>query len=79
MLQIKKYKYFLSDNSGEIISQLKFKSLILENDIFTLGRNNLGMEILFIKEKLKNYLLKNNIFQELEIVEDTIDFLENEE
>ena len=74
-----KYKYFLNDNSGELISQLKFKSLILENQIFKLSRNSIGLEVLFKKEELKIYLEKNNIFEELDIIEDTTDFLDDEE
>lgn len=74
-----KYKYFLNDNSGEIISQLKFKSLILENEIFKLSRNNLGLEVLLKKEELKSYLEKNNIFEKLDVIEDTIDFLNDDE
>ena len=73
------YKFFLNDNSGELISQLKFKSLILENQIFKLSRNSIGMEVLFKKEELKIYLENNNIFEELDIVEDTTDFLDDEE
>ncbi len=69
------YKIFLNDNSGELISQLKFKSLILENNLFKIERNNQGAELLFKKDELKIYLEKNNIFENFE----NPDFTDDEE
>ncbi len=57
------YKKFLNDNSGELISQLKFKTLILSKDIFKNERNNQGAELIYKKEDLINYLEKNNCFK----------------
>ena len=53
------YKKFLNDNSGELISQLKFKTLILSKDIFKIERNNQGAELLYKKDE------QNKVFIEM--------------
>ena len=60
------YKVFLSDNNGELCSQQKFKSLILEKEIFKLDRNNKGSELIYKKEVYEDYLKNNDFFQEYE-------------
>lgn len=57
------YKKFLNDNSGELISQLKFKTLIMSKNLFKIDRNNKGAELIYIKEDLVSYLEKNDCFK----------------
>ena len=67
-----KYKYFLIQNSNEIISQQKFKKIIMEKEIFKIDMNNKGAEFLFKEETLRDYLKSNDYFKPL----DNIDFLD---
>ena len=64
------YKKFLNDNSGELISQLKFKTLILNKEIFKIERNNKGAELLYKKDDLIDYLKKNDCFKVYQICDD---------
>ena len=73
------YKKFLNDNSGELISQLKFKTLIMSKNLFKIDRNNRGAELLYIKEDLIEYLKKNDCFKEYQSMDDFEFDSENEE
>jgi len=60
------YKSFLNETNGEIVSQQKFKSLLLEKEIFKLDRNTYGSELIYKKDVLVDYLKNNDIFQLLD-------------
>ena len=67
------YKSFLNETNGEIVSQQKFKALVLEKEIFKLDRNLHGSELIYKKDVLVDYLKKNDIFQMLDIVDNESD------
>lgn len=67
------YKSFLNETNGEIVSQQKFKALLLEKEIFKLDRNLHGSELIYKKDILVDYLKKNDIFQLLDIVDNESD------
>ena len=73
------YKQFLKDNSGELISQLKFKTLILSKELFKIDRNNKGVELLYKKEELIEYLENNDCFKVYEEISEFETDSENEE
>jgi len=63
------YKSFLNETNGEIVSQQKFKALLLEKEIFKLDRNTYGSELIYKKDVLVDYLKNNDIFQLLDKVD----------
>ena len=67
------YKSFLNETNGEIVSQQKFKALLLEKEIFKLDRNLNGSELIYKKDVLVDYLKKNDIFQMLDEVDNKSD------
>ena len=67
------YKSFLNETNGEIVSQQKFKALVLEKEIFKLDRNLHGSELIYKKDVLVDYLKKNDIFQMLDEVDNKSD------
>ena len=73
------YKKYLNDNSGELISQLKFKSLIMSKEIFKIERNNMGAELIYKKEDLIEYLKINDCFKIHDLLEEYNSDSENEE
>lgn len=72
------YKKFLNDNSGELISQLKFKTLVLSKDIFKIERSNQGAELIYKKEDLVEYLEKNDCFKVYENMDSDTEEIDNE-
>lgn len=72
------YKIFLNDNSGELISQLKFKTLIMSKEIFKIERNNKGAELIYIKEDLVSYLEKNDCFKVYDNMDYDSDEIDND-
>tara|TARA_R110000796_G_scaffold151635_1_gene268154 strand:- start:56 stop:523 length:468 start_codon:yes stop_codon:yes gene_type:complete len=70
-----KYKYFLINNSGEIISQRNFKKIVMEKEIFKLDSNSNGVEFLFKKDELLEYLKLNDYYKIL----DNMDFMESDD
>jgi len=64
-----KYKYFLINNSGEIISQRNFKKIVMEKEIFKLDSNSNGVEFLFKKDELLEYLKLNDYYKILDNTE----------
>ena len=67
------YKSFLNETNGEIVSQQKFKALLLEKEIFKLDRNTYGSELIYKKDVLVDYLKNNDIFQLLDEVDNESD------